>query len=286
MSNDPVRSNLAQPEGSPLLSKSSIVSGQQIRRIVLEQAKRANVGHIGSAISVAEIIAVLYSQVLRIVDPEDNDRDRFVLSKGHAALALYAALHLRGWLSQEDLNSYCGDGTLLGVHPEHQLRGIDFATGSLGQGLSMAVGAAMAARLQGSTRRAFALVSDGECNEGSLWEAVMFAAHHNLSNMVTIVDLNGQQALGYTEQVLSLTPLAARWRAFGWDVHEVDGHNVAMLNETIAGLDTKTGPPHVLIAHTVFGKGVSFMERQIKWHYLPMSDIEYQQALSEIGRLS
>jgi len=286
MSNDPLRAKLAHSEGKSLLPNSLTFSGQQIRRIVLEQAKRANVGHIGSAISVAEIIAVLYSQVLRIVDPEDHDRDRFVLSKGHAALALYAALHLRGWLSREDLNSYCGDGTLLGVHPEHQLRGIDFATGSLGQGLSMAVGAAMAARLQGSTRRAFALVSDGECNEGSLWEAVMFAAHHNLSNLVTIVDLNGQQALGYTDQVLSLTPLAARWRAFGWDVHEVDGHNESTLNETISDLDTKTGPPHVLIARTVFGKGVSFMERQIKWHYLPMSDIEYQQALSEIGRLS
>ena len=286
MSNDPLRAKLAHSEGKSLLPNSLTFSGQQIRRIVLEQAKRANVGHIGSAISVAEIIAVLYRQVLRIVDPEDHDRDRFVLSKGHAALALYAALHLRGWLSREDLNSYCGDGTLLGVHPEHQLRGIDFATGSLGQGLSMAVGAAMAARLQGSTRRAFALVSDGECNEGSLWEAVMFAAHHNLSNLVTIVDLNGQQALGYTDQVLSLTPLAARWRAFGWDVHEVDGHNESTLNETISDLDTKTGPPHVLIARTVFGKGVSFMERQIKWHYLPMSDIEYQQALSEIGRLS
>jgi transketolase len=262
------------------------ISGQQLRRIVLEQAKRAHVGHIGSALSVADIIAALYGQVLRISDPEDQERDRFILSKGHAALTLYAALHLRGWLSTEELNSYCGDGTLVGVHPEHQLRGVDFATGSLGQGVTLAAGAALAARLQASPRRAFTLVSDGECNEGSLWETAMFAAHHKLANLIIIVDLNGQQALGYTQQVLSLSPMAARWRAFGWDVHEVDGHNAALLGETIAGLDTQTGPPHVLVAQTVFGKGVSYMESQIKWHYWPMSDAEHQRALSEIGEVS
>ena len=162
------------------------------------------------------------------------------------------------------------------------LRGVDFSTGSLGQGLSMGAGAALAARLQDSSRRAFVLVSDAECNEGSLWEAVMFAAHHRLANLVAIVDVNGQQALGYTEQVLNLSPLADRWRAFGWDVHEVDGHDVAELAQTLSGLDTASGPPHVLVARTVFGKGVSFMERQIKWHYWPMSDEEHRQALGEV----
>jgi transketolase len=146
----------------------------------------------------------------------------------------------------------------------------------------MAAGAALAARLQHSPRRAFALLSDAECNEGSVWEAVMFAAHHRLANLVAIVDLNGQQALGYTDQVLSLQPLAERWRAFGWDVHEVGGHDSAALQATIAGLDTTVGPPHVLIARTVFGKGVSYMEGQIKWHYWPMSDAEYRQAMQEI----
>jgi transketolase len=262
------------------------ISAGQIRRIVLEQAKRANVGHIGSALSVVDIIAALYGHALRISSPDDPERDRFVLSKGHAALALYAALHLRGWLSHNDLNSYCSDDTFVGVHPEHALRGVDFATGSLGHGLSMAAGAALAARLQNSPRRAFALLSDGECNEGSQWEAVMFAAHHKLSNLIAIVDVNGQQALGYTKDVLSLTPQGARWRAFGWDVHEVDGHDAAALNETIAGLETSFGSPHVLIARTVFGHGVSFMQNQIKWHYWPMSDAEYEQALAEIGNLS
>lgn len=205
-----------------------------------------------------------------------------MLSKGHAALALYAALFLKGWLTKEQLNTFCGEGSLLGVHPEHALKGVDFSTGSLGHGLSMGAGAALAARLQRSSRRTFVLVSDAECNEGSLWEAVMFAAHHQLSNLIAVVDLNGQQALGYTKDVLSLSPLAERWRAFGWDVHEVDGHDMAAITRAIAGLRPTSGPPHVLVAHTVFGKGVSYMERQIKWHYWPMSDEEYRQALAEI----
>jgi transketolase len=262
------------------------MTGQQIRRIVLEQAMRAHVGHIGSALSVADLLAVLYGRVLRAEHPADPERDRFVLSKGHAALALYAALQLRGWLSAEELNRYGGDHTLLGVHPEWQLPGVDFATGSLGQGVALAAGAALAARLQHSPRRAFALVSDGECNEGSLWETVMFAAHQKLANLIVLVDLNGQQAFGYTDEVLSLTPMAPRWQAFGWDVHEVDGHHEQALAETIATLDTRTGPPHVLLARTVFGKGVSYMESQIKWHYWPMSESEYAQALAEIGALS
>lgn len=257
-------------------------SPKQIRRIILEQSKRAHVGHIGSALSIADIIAVLYSEALHLPNPEDPERDRFVLSKGHASLAVYSALFLRGWLDEEQLNTFCGDGSLLGVHPEHALRGVDFATGSLGHGMPLAAGAALAARLQRSPRRAFALLSDAECNCGSVWEAIMFAAHHKLANLIAVVDLNGQQALGYTKQVLSLEPMAARWGAFGWDVHEVDGHDPPELLETFARLDTTSGPPHVLLARTVFGKGVSYMQNQIKWHYSPMSDAEYQQALNEV----
>jgi transketolase len=256
-----------------------------IKKIILEQSKRANVGHIGPALSIADLMAVLYERVLHVPSPEDPQRDRFILSKGHAALALYAALYLKGWISLADLNTYCGEGTLLGVHPEYELPGIDFATGSLGLGLSFGVGAALAARMQGSPRRVFVLVSDAECNEGSLWEAVMSAAHFKLSNLIAIVDLNGQQALGYTDQVLNLSPLSARWQAFGWDTHEVDGHNYADLADKFNALDFDGNQPHVLIAHTVSGKGVSFMEHQVKWHYWPMSDQEYRQALSEIGAM-
>lgn len=263
--------------------RASYLDAREIRRIVIEQSKRAHVGHIGSALSIADIIAALYGGVLRIPDPMHPDRDRFVLSKGHAVLAVYAALFLKGWLTEAELNSFCRDGSLLGVHPEHGLRGVDFSTGSLGQGLSMGAGAALAARLQRSSRRVFVLVSDAECNEGALWEAVMFAAHHRLANLIAIVDLNGQQALGYTRDVLNLSGMVERWGSFGWDVHEVDGHDVSQIERTISALDTTFGMPHALVAHTVFGKGVSYMESQIKWHYLPMSDAEYQQALAEIG---
>src|SRR4051812_41996202 len=242
------------------------ISGREVRRIILEQSRRAHVGHIGSALSIADIVAALYARVLRIADPSDPARDRFILSKGHAALALYAALHLRGWLTRADLDTYCEDDSLLGVHPEHALAGVDFSTGSLGQGLSMGAGAALAARLHRSDRRVFVLLSDAECNEGSVWEAIMFASHHRLANLVAIVDLNGQQALGYTREVLDLSPLAERWQAFGWDVHEVDGHDTRAIERTVADLDTADplGRPHVLIARTTFGKGVSYMESQIK----------------------
>jgi transketolase len=255
---------------------------RRIRQIILEQSKRARVGHIGSALSIADIIAALYGGVLRITDPDDPERDRFILSKGHAVLAVYAALYLRGWLSLESLNSYCSDGTLLGSHPEHALRGIDFSTGSLGQGLCLAAGAALAAKMQGSSRRVYVVLSDAELNEGSLWEAVMFAAHHKLANLTAVIDLNGQQALGYTEDVLALPSMAERWRTFGWDVHEVDGHDMEGMTSVLKSLDATNGPPHVLVARTVFGKGVSYMERQIKWHYLPMSDQEYEQAMAEV----
>jgi transketolase len=262
-----------------------IVEPRRLRHIILEQSHRARVGHIGSALSIADIIATLYGRVLKIAAPRDPDRDRFVLSKGHAALALYAALFLKGWITRAQLDTYCADDSLLGVHPEYQLPGVDFSTGSLGHGLPFAVGAALAARLDASSRRTVALVSDAECNEGSLWEAVMFAAHHRLANLIAIVDLNGQQAFGHTAEVIDLSPMSDRWRAFGWDVHEIDGHDADRLAQTINALDTVSGPPHVIVAKTVFGRGVSYMERQIRWHYCFMSDDEYRQARADVDQL-
>jgi transketolase len=252
---------------------------QSIRQIILTQSKRANVGHIGSALSIVEIVTALYNGVIEVTS--DNQRNRFILSKGHAALALYATLYLKGAII--DLDCFQKDGSLLGVHPDHQVEGIDYSTGSLGQGLPIGVGAALAAKLQKSQRRVYVLMSDAECNEGSVWEAVMFAAHHRLSNLTVIIDLDGQQALGYTSEVLSLAPLADKWRAFGWDALEVDGHNGRLLEDTLQSLNYASGSPHVLIAKTTFGKGVSFMENQISWHYLPMSDEQYEQALEEIS---
>ncbi len=269
------------------------ISAKQIRRIILQESKRANVGHIGSCLCVTEILAALYGSVLRATSPDDPERDRFVLSKGHAGLALYATLLLKGWLSTSELSTFCGGNTMLGVHPEAALSGVDFTTGSLGMGLSIAAGAALAARLEGSSRRAFCLISDAECNEGSTWEAVMFAAHHRLANLYAIVDVNGTQAFGSTSAVLELSNLFERWRAFGWDPVQVDGHSIIDLVSALSFSST-SARPRVVLARTVFGKGVSFMEKGIpvsqghlsvqphNWHYLPMSDHEYRLAMEQV----
>ena len=227
-----------------------------LRRWVIERSLAAQVGHIGSSLSVVEIIAVLWGRVLRWPASGLPDRDRFVLCKGHAALALYAALRFKGLIDEETFGTYCTDGSLLGVHPEIGLPGVEVATGSLGQGLSVGCGMAHALKQRGSKARVFVLVSDAECNEGQLWEAVMFAAHHQLNNLIAIVDLNGMQALGATDTVLNLTPLSRRWEAFGWHALEVDGHDeTALLTAFTTGLSKRTGPT-VVIAHTALGKGV------------------------------
>ena len=271
------------------------LNAKRIRQLILRESQRAHVGHIGSCLCIADILAVLYGSVLSIAAPDDPDRDRFILSKGHAALALFATLALKGWISDADLGTFCGDNSLLGVHPEAALPGIDFSTGSLGQGICMAVGAALAARLQGSERRVFCLISDGECNEGSVWEAAMFAAHHQLDNLTVILDWNGQQAFGSTCDVLNCSNMSERWQAFCWRTTEVDGHSHSELLAAFAPRGV-TGRPNIVLARTTFGKGVSYMEKgvpltqthlpvhPITWHYLPMSDEEYRLAVSETER--
>jgi transketolase len=256
-----------------------------LRRHLIERSKAANIGHIGSGLSIADILTALYGRVLNVDDLDAPDRDRFVLSKGHAALALYVALHQAGHLSAEQLEGFCTNGSELTGHPEHTLAGVEFSTGSLGHGLGYGAGDALAARLQQSPHRTFVLCSDAELNEGSIWEAAMFAAHHELSSLVAIVDANGQQALGHTDEVLDLEPLDERWAGFGWDVHTVDGNDPDAIAELLEGLDYESGPPHAVIARTTFGSGVSYMEGQIHWHYWPMDEEQYAQALSELDQL-
>ena len=267
------------------MTRDAATAARDIRRLIIRQSKRAGVGHIGSALSVADLVASLHAHALRRPSPDHPDRDRFIVSKGHCVLAVYAALRLAGLLDDAALDGYCADASLLGVHPEHALAGIDFSTGSLGHGLSIGAGAALAARLQGSPRRVFVLMSDAECNEGSVWEAAMFAAHHRLAALTAVIDLNGQQAMGRTDDILSLSPMTERWRAFGWDVHDVDGHDHAALADTFAGLGARPDRPHVVVARTVFGRGISYMERKLAWHYLPMSDDDYRRAMDELGAL-
>lgn len=256
---------------------------QQIRRGIIEQSKRAHIGHIGSSLSVADLIAVLVSDGRLDLDRghDRRDRDRFVLSKGHAVLAWYCGLHAIDRLSLEALDTFAADGTLLAGHPEHAHPDVDFSTGSLGQGLGVGVGAALAARLQRSERRTVVLLSDAECNEGSVWESAMFAAHHGLCKLTVLIDLNGQQALGRTSDVIDVPNMRERWEAFGWEAHDVDGHDTYAI---AAALDSAPPTrPHVLVAHTTFGKGVDYMESSIDWHYLPMDDAQYADALQQVS---
>jgi transketolase len=250
----------------------------EIRRTIIDQSYRAHVGHIGSALSISDLVAAVIGGPARLQD--GDDRDRVILSKGHAALALYAALHLNGTLEEGAIDTYCGDGTLLGVHPEHLLDGVDFCTGSLGHGLSLGAGAALAAKRQGSGRRVFVIMSDAELNEGSTWEAVMFAAQHRLDNLTLLVDLNGQQALGYTVEILDLGAVEDKLAQFGWDAQRVPGHDQDALGAALTA--TTEGRPRALVAETTFGYGVSFMESEIKWHYLPLDDETYAIARSEL----
>jgi transketolase len=248
-----------------------------IRRTVIDQSYRAHVGHIGSALSISDLMAA----VLGEADLDGGaDRDRVVLSKGHAALALYAGLHHLGRIEAGAIDTYCGDGSLLGVHPEHGLDGVDFCTGSLGQGLSLGAGAALAAKRQGSDRRVFVIMSDAELNEGSIWEAAMFAAQHRLDNLTLLVDVNGQQALGYTQDILDLGPVEQKLAGFGWDAGTVPGHDQEAL---AAALVRETGRrPRALVADTTFGYGVSFMESKIEWHYLPLNEETYPIAVADL----
>lgn len=253
------------------------MTGNTLRRMVIEASHQAHVGHISSALCICDIVAVLYGKILKNIP--GLDRDRFILSKGHAALAQYAALQLKGLIGKSQLESFCQDGSHFGVHPEFGTPGIEITTGSLGMGLSVGAGLALSAKMKKSTWKVFVLISDAECNEGSIWEAVMFAAHHHLSNLTVIVDDNGMQALGKTREVLDLQPLESRFQSFGWNAQTVDGHDPSALEAAFA---SPSPEPRAIIAKTIAGKGVSFMENKVEWHYLPLTQTQADLALEEL----
>jgi transketolase len=258
---------------------------RRMRVQALQMVHRAKASHIGSALSICDIVAVLYGQVLR-VDPKQPDapnRDRFILSKGHACVAVYAALAEAGFFPREDLLKYGQDHSVLMNHISHKVAGVEFSTGSLGHGLPFGTGKALAARRRKLNWRTFVLLSDGELGEGSNWEAMMFAAHHQLDNLVAIVDYNKLQSLTTVDKTLRLEPLADKARAFGWDVREVDGHNHAELTELLGSAPWEPSKPSFLIAHTTKGKGVSFMENSVDWHYKSPSADQLAQALGELN---
>lgn len=254
-----------------------------IRQWIIERSLASEVGHIGSALSIADIIAVLWGHVLRNPGTELPDRDRFVLAKGHAALALYCALKWKGLISEEDFASYCLDGSIFAAHPEQGIPSVDIATGSLGQGLSVAAGMAFGLRRDKNPARVFALLSDAECNEGQVWEAIMFAAQHRLSNLIAIIDVNGMQAFGRTADVLDMSPMAEKWQAFGWETVTLDGHDVAALAATLASPRPAPGKPLVVLAQTMLGKGISYMEDKLEWHYRNLNRELAATALGELG---
>jgi transketolase len=258
---------------------------RRIRVHAVRMVHHAGASHIGTCLSMADILAVLYGEVLRIDPqrPDAADRDRLILSKGHGAAILYAVLAERGFFPIEWLEHYCDDGSRLAGHvTQYNVPGVDFSTGSLGHGLSLGCGVALAAKRGGLRRRAFVVLSDGECDEGSTWEAALFAGHHRLDPLVAIVDYNKIQSFGAVRDVLDLEPLVDKWRSFGWAVRAVDGHDCAVLDAALSGVPFEIDKPSCLIAHTVKGKGVSFMENSLLWHYRSPNAEQLDAALSEL----
>lgn len=259
---------------------------QDLRYQVIQMSHQAGTPHLGSALSCIDILVTAYWKAARIDPkfPQATNRDRVILSKGHAASALYTALAAREFFPESWLDTFGKHGARLAEQPApHCAPGVELATGSLGHGLPVAIGMALAARLSRQDYRVFAILSDGECNEGSVWEAAMFAPAQRLGRLVVIVDYNKWQATGRSNEVLSLASLADKWRAFGWSTQEVDGHSISELSAGLSVEFPAEGPPTAIIAHTVKGKGVSFMEDDNNWHYRIPTEAEVKAAAEELA---
>ena len=255
-----------------------------IRKNTVMMTNAGKSSHIGSILSIADILAVLYGVVLRVdpANPQWSERDRFILSKGHAGAGVYAALAERGFFSTEILKSHYQNGSSLSGHVSHKdVPGVELSTGSLGHGLGVGAGMAYAAKLDGGSHKVVVLMSDGECDEGSNWEAILFAAHHHLSNLTVIVDYNKLQSLKSPEETLRLEPFLDKWKAFGWSAVEVDGHSYEELIGALS--ENNQGKPLCVIANTTKGKGISFMENSVLWHYRSPQGEEFRSAQKELN---
>ena len=270
------------------MSQDSLELARNIRIEAIRMVAQAKASHIGGVLSMADLLAVLYLDVLRVrpEDPQWAERDRLLLSKGHSCAGVYAALALRGFFPVTELATYGADGSRLMAHISHKVPGVEFSTGSLGHGLPFGCGKALAAQRAGLDWRTFVMLSDGELNEGSNWEAILFAAHHQLENLVAIVDYNKIQSLGSVAEVMELHPLADKFRAHRWSVREVDGHNHDAVRAAFLSVPWEPHKPSVLISHTVKGKGVDFMEHQLQWHYSSPKPEQLASALRQLGNPS
>lgn len=257
---------------------------QKIRLETLEMIARAESSHIGSCFSIADILTILYSSILKINPKRPNlaNRDRFILSKGHACAILYATLAEKGFFPKQWLKKYYLPGGKLTGHIVHSVPGVEFSTGSLGHGLPVAVGMALAAKRDKKKWRVFCLLSDGELDEGSNWEALLFAPHYNLDNLTIIIDYNKIQSLGETNKTLNLEPIKKKLTAFNWAVQEINGHNFTEIKNALRAIPFKKGIPSCIIADTTKGKGISFMENTVLWHYKNPTGEELKKALKEL----
>ncbi|MBU4211832.1 MAG: transketolase [Kiritimatiellae bacterium] len=255
-----------------------------IRCHCLQMTHRGKSGHVGSMLSMADLLAVLYTSVLKVdpANPKWPDRDRLILSKGHGGAAVYAVLAERGFFPKDWLNTYYLDNGKLAGHISHHVPGVEFSTGSLGHGLPVAVGMALAARQAGKKHRIFCLLSDGDCNEGSTWEAISFAAQHHFDNLTVIVDYNRVQALGKMEDVIEMEPFARKLEDFRWAVQEIDGHDYVQIETALNQVPFVPGKPSWLLARTTKGKGVSWMENTVACHYGAVNDEQLAKALKEL----
>lgn len=256
----------------------------EIRKKSLEIVHKARASHIASAMSMVDILAVLYNEVMNIKpnQPDFSERDYFILSKGHACVGLYATLGLKGFYDIEDLDEYGENDSIFMNHISHKVPGVEFSTGSLGHGLSFGVGIAKALKLKKKQSRVFVLLGDGELAEGSNWEALLFANHHKLNNLVIIVDCNNFQSLTTISETLELEPIKGKLESFGCNVCEVDGHNFNELRDSLKLDKYVSEKPKAVLARTIKGKGISFMEHNIEWHYTPPNDVQLQTALTEL----
>lgn len=258
---------------------------KEIRKIALQLVYKSKSSHIGGALSMADMLAVLYDEFLHIT-PETTKhplRDRFILSKGHACTSLYAVLGLKGFFSSSEFDEYAQNGHHFLTHATHHVPGVELSAGSLGHGLPVACGLALGARSKGEKWNTYCLVSDGEMDEGSNWEAIMFAGHNKLSNLCLIIDYNKIQSLGFTKDIINLEPLSDKLKAFQWNVLEIDGHDISQIRAALEITNNENDKPTVIIANTIKGKGVSFMENELLWHYRNPNEEQYQKALKELS---